>query len=222
MLKDLVDPGAVARWAALMYPSMRKPAEPGKERLHAYFLALGRFADTFAHTELLTHFVLRWHTRTSSDIARAVFSGVRTKEALGYFRRLSDVGAIRTGEWVELLPLVEQLGGIADRRNDILHHGASDIAAGGGVVSNDAMALTPGRAHISPEILDDMTADLQKINVHFLLRHMGRQALRGKHPELDAVLDRAWRYKLPQRPQRQTNRIAKTGKRQRPPKSSSA
>jgi hypothetical protein len=175
--------------------------------------------DTYAHTELQTHFVLRWFTKTSSDIARAVFSGVRTKEALAYLGRLASVRRISTAEWLELEPVVIQLRLINERRNDILHHGASDVAAGGGTVSNDAMALTPKHVQsfpISPEILDDMTADLLKINAHFLTRHMGRLPLRGKHPDLDAVLAASWRYTPPQQSQNRDRQEDKKTTRRRP------
>jgi len=96
------------------------------------------------------------------------------------------------------MPIVDQLKLITSRRNDILHHGATDVAQGGGLVTNEALALTIQRVQsfpISPEILDDMTADLLKINAHFLTRHVERPALRGKHSALDAVLTAAWRYK---------------------------
>jgi hypothetical protein len=214
-LKDVLDPGAEARWAALMYPNTPKPADEtdvGKKRLRAYHLALGRFVDTYAHTELLTHLVLRRQTKTSSDAARAVFSGVRTNEALGYFRRLADVGVISAEEWSLLSPVVDQLRLITGRRNDLLHHAADCVASGKGIVSNDALALTVDRVQsfpISSEILDEMTRDLQKINAHFLLRHMGRPSLRGKHPELQKVLTASWRYTPPEKSPRPTPPKAK-------------
>jgi hypothetical protein len=201
-------------------PRSAARTEEGQEQLRAYYIALGRFVDTYAHTELLTHLVLRWQTKTSSDIARAVFSGVRTNEALNYFRRLADVGIIQADEWTALMPIVDQLRLVTSRRNDILHHGATDVAQGGGLVTNEALALTAERIQsfpISPEILDDMTADLRKINAHFLTRHMGRPALRGTHPELDVVLTASWRYKSPEQAQSHQRRddMNRTPRRQR-------
>jgi hypothetical protein len=230
-LRELNDEGAAARWAALMYPNTPKPAKEtktGQDRLRAYHQALGCFVDSYAHVELLTFLALRWHTKTSADIARAVFSGVRVNEALGYFRRLAEIGAIDAKEWSALSPVVDQLKTINQRRNDILHHGADGVASGEGVVSNQAMALKLDRIQsfpISPEILDDMTADLHKITAHLLTRHLGRPSLRGKHPELDAVLSRAWQYKQKQAPVQKPGKSARKGRgknkaRQDQPKSS--
>lgn len=216
MRNAFLDPEAVARWAELFYPNTPKPAaetDTGRERMRAYHCALGEFADAFARTELWTHFVLRWYTKTSASAALAVFSGVRTNEAANYFRRLAEVKIVPPKDWAELHPVVDQLSLIAKRRNDILHHGARDVAEGIGSVSNEALALTVDRVQsfpISPEILADMTADLRKIDAHFLLRHMGRPALRGKHPELERVLASAWRYKPPEQSRTQTSPAPKS------------
>src|SRR5260221_13910412 len=97
MSNRLRDPELLRRWAELFYPNTPKPApetEAGQERQRAYYLALGEFVDTFAHTELLTHFVLRWHTQTSVTMALAGFSGAPIKKAIGYLRRLAEVEII--------------------------------------------------------------------------------------------------------------------------------
>jgi hypothetical protein len=219
MRDTLLDPDAFARWAEVMYTNTPKSAsqtDAGRERLRAYHCALGEFVDTFAHTELLTHFVLRWHTKTTSAAARAVFSGVRTNQAADYLRRLAEVDILPADEWTELGPVVDQLSLITKRRNDILHHGARDVEEGGASVSNEAMALTIDRIQsfpISPDILADMTADLRKIHVHFLVRHMGRPALRGSHPELERALSAPWRYKPPELSRAPKTPGAKTGRR---------
>jgi hypothetical protein len=36
--------------------------------------------------------------------------------------------------------------------------------------------------------------DFEKISLHLIWQHAGRPPLRGKHPEMDAVLQGAWRY----------------------------
>jgi hypothetical protein len=132
------------------------------------------------------------------------------------------VGIIQADEWAALMPIVDQLKLITGRRNDILHHGATDVAQGGGLVTNEALALTTERIQsfpISPEILDDMTADLRKINAHFLTRHLGRPALRGEHPALDAVLTASWRYKQPEQAESRPRRddTSRTPRRQPKP-----
>jgi hypothetical protein len=68
-------------------------------------------------------------------------------------------------DWKDPEPIFQQLAIISGRRNDIFHHGASFIAEGEGVVTNATMALTEERItkfDISPDIINDMTADLKK------------------------------------------------------------
>jgi hypothetical protein len=150
-------------------------------------------------------------------VALSVFSGVRTDQAASFLRRLADAKAIKRAEWAELLPIIEQLGIINDRRNQILPHGAAYIESGRGIVSNKAFAITRDRVRsfpISAEILEDMTADLRKINVHLLIKHMGRPALRGKYPGLRGVLAASWRYIPPPLSQGRSPRGAKRPKRE--------
>jgi len=202
-----------------------KPAsqtDEGRERFGAYWLALGEFAHIFSRVEMFMHFVLRWHTKTSVDIARAVFSGVRIDAASQFLGRLATNGNITPEEWAELKPVLDQLGLIGKRRNNIFHYGAEAIAEGRGFVTNALMAITEDRIQsfpISPEVLRDMTIDLRKILVHLRIRHVGRPAPRGDHPAIDAILRAAWRYKPPPQSQnrsRQDDKIPKP-KRQRSP-----
>jgi len=101
-------------------------------------------------------------------------------------------------DWADVEPTFQQLGVINGMRNDILHHGASAIAEGFGIVTNAEMALSADRVTsfaISADILNKMTADLRKIIIHLHASHMGRPPLRGKHQEIDAILLEPWQYK---------------------------
>src|SRR4029077_7235418 len=78
-----------------------KPAsqtDEGRERFGAYWLALGEFAHLFSRVEMFMHFVFRWHTKTSVDIARAVFSGVWIDTASQFLGRLATNGNITPEE----------------------------------------------------------------------------------------------------------------------------
>ena len=97
--------------------------------------------------------------------------------------------------------MLNQLGHLNTARNLILHYGARDIASGEGHATDARSALLAEKFRalpISPTILEDMVHDLQKIYIHIAFFHLGRPALRGKHPKFDAMLAAAWRYRPPQ------------------------
>jgi hypothetical protein len=119
---------------------------------------------------------------------------------VGHLGRLAEIRKIEPAEWLQLEPVLRQLGIVNKLRNLILHYGTDNIAEGRGLVSNAKRALTIERVTpypISPQILKDMTTDLSKIYLHLAVRHMGRQPLRGKHPYIEKVLAASWRYKPP-------------------------
>jgi hypothetical protein len=206
---------------SVLYADSPKPAaetDEGKARLRSYRLALGEFVDAFAKAEIFLHFVLRWYTKTTTATARAVFSGARIDVTRGFLKRLADAGIINAEDWAELSPIIDQLRVISEKRNEILHYGAEDVAEGCAYVTNALLALTEDRTTsfpISPEILDHMTYDLRKILIHLVRRHMGRPEPRGQHDEMDAILRAAWRYKPPQQSQNRSRQVGKTPRRKR-------
>jgi hypothetical protein len=182
------------------YQGTPKPAsetDEGKERAKAYRLALGGFVDAFAKVETAMYLALRWHTKTTTTVAKAVFSGTRVETAASFLKRLAEIGSIDAAEWAELEPILGQLHKINGTRNIILHHGAEGVEEGRAFVTDALRALTEDRMKvvpISPEILDAMGFDCRKIFLHLVTRHLGRPPLRGYHAELDEVLHAAWRY----------------------------
>jgi hypothetical protein len=146
-------------------------------------------------------YALSWHAKTRHPIAKALFSGTRVEAASGFLRRLADADLIENAEWEQLGPVLAQLRYVNDIRNAILHYGAQGVAAGRALVADALRALTPERIRafpISADILADLTYDCHKIYRDLIVHHSGRPALIGKHPELEAVLNSAWRYKPPQ------------------------
>lgn len=199
-------------------PASNTPEGRGRER--AYFEALGRFAHIFARTETVVALAL-WHfARTPHDIARAVFSGVRVKEATASMRRIADVQSMAADRRQELDDIISQLTSINTARNDILHFGAVDVAEGAGTVTNALKALTDDKIQefpISPEILAAMTADLRKIMIHFRVNFSGIPSLKAVANQLliQQSLHAPWQYK--HQPQRTAQKEA-AAKSQKPRK----
>jgi len=194
-----------------------KPAsetEEGRKRLSVYYLALGRFAHRFAQAELSVHFVLRYYAGMTTEVARALLSGVRIRETGSRLSRLHDIGAIPDEKWDELKRLFDHLSLINGARDDLFHYGAINIAEGDGIVTNAAMALVEDRItafKISVESLDDMTADLRKILVHLHTSHMGRPPLKATHAAIDEILREPWRYKPQQVHPKKSRKQASSG-----------
>jgi hypothetical protein len=172
----------------------------GEARAEAYYSALSRFVDVFAHVEECLFYVLTWQTKTRHEIAKAILSDARANLASDHLRRLATVGIIDTTEWAQLEPVLGQLKLISDVRNSILHHGTQGITDPRPLSVNGLRALTTDRMKIypaGPDTLEDIIADCRKIVLHLMLRHAGRPALRGNHPDFDEALVAAWRYRPP-------------------------
>lgn len=208
-----------------------KPAaetEEGRQRLSVYYLALGRFAHRFALAEQGVHFVLRHYAGMTTGVARALLSGVRLRDTKSKLSRLHEIGVIPDDKWSELKIIFDHLSIINSARDDIFHYGAINIAEDDGIVTNELMALGEDRVtafKISVEALDNMTADLRKILVHFHLSHMGKRPLNGLHPTLNEILNAAWQYKHQQVHQKKDHKSASpyranTPTREAPPQSS--
>jgi hypothetical protein len=195
-----------------------KPAsetEEGRQRLSVYYLALGRFAHRFALAELGVHFVLRHYAGMKEGVARALLSGVRIRDTKSKLSRLHEIGVIPEDKWSDLVFLFDQLSIINSARDDIFHYGAINIAEDDGLVTNAAMALAEDRVtafKISVEALDNMTADLRKILIHFHLSHIGRPPLKGLHPTLNEILSAPWQYSHQQVHQKKDRKEASSGR----------
>ena len=165
----------------------------------AYYEALGRFVHVFAKVEMAMAFTLWRYAKTQRKIARAIFSGVRVESAMSLIKRLTEVADISANDRQELEYVFTQLGIINRARNDLIHYGAE-----GSNVTNRLKALTdePIRSFpISPTILDDMSADLNKIIFHLHRNHMGRHTLLPNRTL--ETLRAAWQYIPPSPPKSQ-------------------
>lgn len=191
-----------------------------------YWRALGKFIDEFASIETGMHLLLQQRTRTPLELARAVFSGVRVKDAMDLIRRVAQVRPLEPEIAADQEFIFAQLTLINNIRNDIIHYGASVwMAPGEWLVWNWVTALTDKKLRtfrVSPSLLLDLAHDLRKIHVHLVERHLWREpGLPSPFPKRDlALLDAAWRYKPP--PQGHGHRKIRgtTPKRSRPPQPS--
>ena len=184
----------------LKYTTPASATNEGRERERLYFQALGRFTHTFARAESILTLAFWYYAKVPHKIARAVFSGVRVKDASAAIRRLIQVSPVTAEAKAELDDILGQMIAINDARNDILHYGATDIAEGKGAVTNELKALTESHLTsfpISADILNNMTTDLLKIMFHLRLHHSGIPALRSVSNQLAATtaLHAPWRYK---------------------------
>jgi hypothetical protein len=193
----------------------------GKERLRAYYEALGRFVDMFSIVEAAVTFTLRAYAKTTPAISKVIFAGIKVDVGTNYIKQLA--AAINTPKDIcdDLVNVFQQLGTINNVRNGVLHYGAVSIAEGSGFVSDEIKAKgEPTVFPISNITLDDMTADLSKIATHLNYRHLGRTPPLGAFGKaaLEEILQRAWRYKHPSPPRAPSKKEASRPQRVHGPK----
>lgn len=179
-----------------MYRVTAADTPEGKERLRAYYEALGRFVDMFARVEVALTLTLWHYAKTPPEIAKIVHGGTKATDAGATFiKQLAAVMKAPAEIQADLEDVISQMAEIKSVRNLILHNGAASVAEGRAIVSDAYKAKgEPRKFPVSPTILDDMTADLRKIAAHLNEIHLGKRSeysLLGS-PRLDA-----WRYKRP-------------------------
>ncbi len=168
----------------------------GKERLRAYYEALGRFVDMFARVEIAMTLTLWHYSKTAPEIAKIVHAGTKIIDTgAGYIKQLTVATNISKELQDDLTDVVDQLNAINSVRNLILHYGATSVAEGRAIVSNAYKAKgEPKSFPISPTDLDNMTGDLKKIAAHLNERHLGK---RSEYTLLGNPIHDAWRYIRP-------------------------
>lgn len=192
----------------------------------SYYVALGRFIDSFAITEAMMFLLLSQFSKVGKRTAQVLFSGVRVDAAMSHIKRLTETNNTPLFMRGEILYVFTQIALINSARNDIVHYGAWPKDDGQLTVSNSLVAqYVAGRLReipISPELLDAMTTDLDKINFHLSLilkTKPSREHLRMTHA---AVLQAPWLYKPPAQVGSQGKNPKTSPKRKRPRQSSRA
>ncbi len=167
-----------------------------------YYETLGRFIEAFSAVETAMALTLWKYARTSKSVSRAVFSGVRAKEAGDYIKRILEARGATKAQVARFKHLTDQLGELTSARNDIVHFGAQSISNGRAFVTNALKSHLKERTtnfQISPRILTQMTNDLVKITLHLEYEHLDRQQT-GRNALASALLAHTlqapWQYKL--------------------------
>jgi hypothetical protein len=199
------------------------------ESTNDYFLALGRFIDKFAQVEKELLQLMRIFCRVPENIARAVFSGVRTDAATGYMTRVLTVQLLhpRVDQIIrkDVQYIFTQLGHINAARNSIVHYG-TEFNETGYLTSNRAVALTVDRIRetpVSADIIAAMTFDLEKIGWHLrrlTIWYVAETQLPNLEKDGATFLRASWRYKPPRPASQRDKRPAKPRKRRRRPRPS--
>lgn len=180
-----------------------------------YFEALGRFVDAFAEMETAMALTFWKFADVPRDIARAVFSGVRAKEAADQCRRIMEATGSTKKDFEDFKYLTDRLGLLNSARNDIIHYGAFSIGSDGAYVTNAIKAHVEKKVTefpVSPKILDQMRADAVKITFHLEYEYLGRAWPRSAlaRAALERALQSPWQYKhQPRQPKRAADKDKK-------------
>lgn len=178
---------------------MSVPSEELQKRL----CALGNFVLRFAETENLLFATISVLANVHSKVAQAIFSGTRAEAAIQYINRLLEIQKVADAKRAIYREIFEHFRHINDARNLILHHGIATIGTDF-VATNRLTALTESRLRSVPasaEVLDQMAADVEKINALLLLNLFADE----KHAQTVAatskfgpVSQQPWLYTPPQ------------------------
>jgi hypothetical protein len=170
-----------------------------------YNAALGRFVSAFAGVEGMVFALLTDMVGVSYEVGQAVFSGVRIDAAMDHIRRLCHLRhpdlekpaleEIAPAPVAECLPRIAPINKV---RNSILHYGVL-VDQQGLPYTVNVRAPLPGKPRVPEPVplpmLDDMTADLRKIETtllaHLLLGKLPDEMLEGAYGE---ALRSAWCY----------------------------
>lgn len=176
----------------------------------AYYEALGHFINAFSRVETLVTLTLRKYAQTPTEIAKVIFAGAKIDLSSRYIKQLAEATGASSTARDDLESVLQQLGIINGVRNSVLHYGAAGISEGNAIVSDALKAKgEPTVFPISPEILEQMTRDLNKISIHLQYRHLDVDSVERPDVVLERILRLPWLYKRPQLPKSPNPRVAR-------------
>lgn len=175
----------------------------------AYWEALGRFIECHARVELVLILFLSEMTGTRHVMARAVFSSMRSDAAITAIRHALEVAPRSPDQMSEIDDVLRQMKEISNARNDVVHQPSLLTSDKGRIVTNAARTHLQNRIRerrVSPQLLDAMTADLEKISLHLITIIVSppSQSLADRALEAPGLLG-PWGYKQPQELLRKEN-----------------
>jgi hypothetical protein len=171
----------------------------------AYCAALGRFVHAYATVEFWAQILLTEQLHLDIPVAKALLNGVRVRDVMSRMRRVREaLGEDEDSRFsVELKRVFDQIALISTARDDVLHYGAWQRKGGKGtIVSNWRHAHRVDKLRefeISPEILDNMSWDLELIEGRskVLLQDLNGDLSRAgvKLDDYPEIWREPWRYK---------------------------
>jgi hypothetical protein len=167
--------------------------------IDAHHTALGEFISKFAEVEATMQEVLWTLAGVTPATARALFSGTRSEAAGKLIRRIGEANKWMQTRMEAWKIITDQLSDLQMFRNHIVHYGANWTGPHAWIASNRNVAHTAESTisfPVSVSILNDATADLDKI-IHHLLAFAGSPIPLDAREAFSESLKRAWRYKLP-------------------------
>ncbi len=161
--------------------------------------SFGHFMSIFSDIEARTQETLRHFAGVTQPVAKAIFSGTKADSAIGLIKRIGEATGWPPARLAEWKDITTQFGHLNFLRNQLVHHGALWHDADIWIVTNQLVAHMPEKATripVSPTILADAIADLEKLDCHIFAFAWPEQYKRHRDT-LDHVLHCAWRYKPP-------------------------
>jgi hypothetical protein len=174
---------------------------------------LGEFIETFASAETMLFNCLILCANLNHATARVLFSGIHVNQIVDMIRKVWEVITPHPdvqkklddpADGPETLSALSQFTVINKKRNSMVHYVSFLTSDQGRVSSNITRAATKKRLRefrVSPDILKDMSTDLEKISDHLqyaisVIADPGasRDELAHGLPALAA----SWRYKEPE------------------------
>ncbi len=164
-----------------------------------YQQCLGMFIEEYAHAEALVFLYLIHTINLSVPMGRALFSGVRVKEALGLIGRVWEIEPPSPSIKEDLDEVFQHLSIITGVRNSIMHYSyMSDEQVR--TTSDVTRAHTVERIRQIPvphEALFHMGRDLLKIGMHMMAAISLPDSSFDERAVGRDLLHRAWLYKQP-------------------------
>jgi hypothetical protein len=170
----------------------------------SYWQALGQFIEQFSVAETFLFHLHGEYAKVSLNTARAVFSGMRTEQLIKNIIRIWERETPDADTKNELDDVFKQFRAINTVRNIMIHNVSRPANEMVRTVDDFARALRQKREHklhISLEIMAAMTADLEKIAMHFvshlLFPEVPQPITLAIRAMIVPVLNDAWQYKRP-------------------------
>jgi hypothetical protein len=187
-----------------------------------YYLALGKFIDAFSRAEAAVQVVLWQIADIENSVAKAIFSGTRTRIAIDYIRRITEAQNQAIPQHIQ--DAFNHLNTINTTRDNIVHFGASENDDGSILISNRLIAHTEKSLKefpISHVLLYEMSSDLATITVRLISHFYGRPDDESDEDwaETLQIAHAPFRYKPPQpnNTDRKTRKASGKSQRQRKP-----